>query len=52
MGNVEITHEQRFAQPYSMDKDILIIHPTAFVEELRARIDSAFANRSVERAQA
>lgn len=52
MGNVEITHEQRFAQPYSMDKDILIIHPTAFVEQVRTQIDSAFANRSAERAQA
>lgn len=42
MGNVELKHDQRFANPYTLVDDILIIHPTAFVERVRNQIDRAF----------
>lgn len=44
MGGVEVRHEQRFAQPYSLLDDILVIHPTAFVEHVRRRIDEALVD--------
>lgn len=42
MGNVEAKHDQRFAKPYTLVDDILLIHPTAFVEHVRGQIDQAF----------
>ncbi len=42
MGNVEVKHDQRFTKPYTLVDDILLIHPTAFVEHVRGQIDSAF----------
>ena len=42
MGNVEVKHDQRFSTPYTLLDDILIIHPTAFVERVRNQIDQAF----------
>ena len=42
MGSVEITHDQRFAKPYTLADDMLIVHPTAFVEHVRDQIDQAF----------
>jgi len=39
MGNVEVKHDQRFSKPYTMMDDILVIHPTAFVERVRGQID-------------
>ena len=45
MGNVEVKHDQRFSQPYTFVNDILLIHPTAFVEHVRGQIDQAFVDR-------
>ncbi len=42
MGNVEVKHDQRFSKPYTLLDDILLIHPTAFVEHVRGQIDNAF----------
>ena len=42
MGNVEVKHDQRFSKPYTLVDDILIVHPTAFVEHVRNEIDRAF----------
>ncbi len=42
MGNVEVKHDQRFSKPYTLVDDILIVHPTAFVEHVRNQIDQAF----------
>ncbi len=42
MGNVEVKHDQRFSKPYTLVDDILLIHPTAFVEHVRGQIDKAF----------
>ena len=42
MGSVEVRHDQRFSQPYSMVDDTLLIHPSAFVEHVRGQIDRAF----------
>lgn len=42
MGNVEVKQDQRFAKPYTLLDDILIIHPTAYVELVRNQIDQAF----------
>ena len=42
MGSVEVRHEQRIAQPYTLVDDTLLVHPTAFVEHVRTRIDRAF----------
>lgn len=50
MGNVEVKHDQRFSKPYTLVIDILLIHPTAFVEHVRARIDEAFIDSSIEEA--
>ena len=44
MGNVEVKHDQRFAKPYTLVDDILLIHPTAFVEHVRGQIDKAFVD--------
>ena len=46
MGNVEVKHDQRFSKPYTLVDDILLIHPTAFVEHVRARIDKAFIDNT------
>lgn len=43
MGSVEVLHDQRFSEPYTLLNDILLIHPTAFVEHVRGRIDRAYA---------
>ena len=42
MGNVEVKHDQRFSEPYTLVDDILLIHPTALVEHVRGQIDRAF----------
>ena len=42
MGNVEVKHDQRFSTPYTLLDNILIVHPTAFVEHVRNQIDQAF----------
>ncbi len=47
MGNVEVQHDQRFTQPYTLINDILVIHPTAFVEHIRGQIDNAFVDSVV-----
>lgn len=47
MGSVEVKHDQRFTKPYSLVDDILLIHPTAFVEHVRGQIDRALID-SVE----
>ncbi len=52
MGNVEVKHDQRFSKPYTLVNDILLIHPTAFVEQVRGQIDKAFVNSAIEDAQA
>ncbi|MDE2950497.1 MAG: hypothetical protein OXT68_06995 [Chloroflexota bacterium] len=52
MGNVEVKHDQRFSKPYTLVNDILLIHPTAFVEQVRVQIDKAFVNSAIEDAQA
>ncbi len=44
MGNVEVKHDQRFSKPYTLVDDILIVHPTAFVEHVRNQIDQAFVD--------
>ena len=44
MGNGALKHDQRFSTPYTMVDDILLIHPTAFVEQVRGQIDRAFAD--------
>ena len=41
MGSIEVKNEQRLANPYTMVDDILVIHPTAFVEHVRGQIDAA-----------
>ena len=48
MGNVEVKHDRRFSKPYSLVEDILLIHPTAFVEHVRGQIDQAFVDRGAE----
>ena len=48
MGNVEVKHDQRFSKPYTLVGDILLIHPTAFVEHVRGQIDKAFIDRIEE----
>ena len=48
MGSVEVKHDQRFTAPYTLLDDILLIHPTAFVEHVRGRIDNAFTDRDRE----
>lgn len=48
MGNVEVKHEQRFAKPFTMADDILVIQPTAFVEHVRRQIDKAFFESALE----
>ncbi len=50
MGNVEVKHDQRFSQPYTMVDDILLIHPTAFVEHVRGQIDKALTVGTEEEA--
>ena len=40
MGNVEVKHDQRFSKPYTLVDDILLIHPTAFVEHVRRQVDN------------
>ena len=47
MGSVEVQHEQRFAQPYTLVDDTLIIHPSAFVEHVRSQIDGALMAEAV-----
>ena len=44
MGNVEVKHDQRFSAPFTLVDDILIVHPTAFVEHVRNQIDQAFVD--------
>ena len=46
MGNAEVKHDQRFSKPYTLVDDILLIHPTAFVEHVRGQIDEALMERS------
>ncbi|MYE27466.1 MAG: hypothetical protein F4X87_09715 [Chloroflexi bacterium] len=46
MGNVEVKHDQRFSKPYTLVDDILVIHPTAFVEQVRSQIDYAFIDNA------
>lgn len=46
MGNVEVKHDQRFSNPYTLVDDILVIHPTAFVERVRRQIDNAFIEKA------
>jgi len=46
MGNVEVKHDQRFSKPYTLVEDILVIHPTAFVEHVRGQIDRAFVDKA------
>ncbi len=48
MGNVEVKHDQRFSKPYTLVNDILLIHPTAFVEHVRGEIDKAFIDTAEE----
>ncbi len=48
MGNVEVKHDQRFSKPYTLVNDILLIHPTAFVEQVREQIDKAFIDSGTE----
>ena len=48
MGNVEVKYDQRFSKPYTLVDDILLIHPTAFVEHVRGEIDKAFIDRIEE----
>ena len=52
MGNVEVKHDQRFSKPYTLVNDILLIHPTAFVEHVRGQIDNAFIDSAEKDAQA
>lgn len=46
MGNVEVKHDQRFSKPYTLIDDILVIHPTAFVERVRSQIDIVFIDNA------
>ncbi len=46
MGNVEVKHDQRFSKPYTLVDDILVIHPTAFVERVRRQIDNALIDNA------
>lgn len=46
MGSVEVMHDQRFTSPYTLVDDVLLIHPTAFVEQVRGQIDQAIIDRS------
>lgn len=46
MGNVAVKHDQRFSMPYTLVDDILVIHPTAFVERVRRQIDIAFIDNA------
>ena len=48
MGNVEVKHDHQFNQPYTLVDDILVIHPTAFVQYVRGQIDKAFIDGSDE----
>ena len=48
MGNVEVKHDQRFSKPYTLVNDILLIHPTTFVEHVRGQIDKAFIDSAEE----
>ncbi|MCY4020151.1 MAG: hypothetical protein OXG39_12160 [Chloroflexi bacterium] len=52
MGNVEVKHDQRFSKPYTLVNDILFIHPTAFVDQVRGQIDGAFVNSAAGDTQA
>lgn len=47
MGNVEVQHDLRFSQPYTLVDDILLIHPTAFVEHVRAKINHALIDNTM-----
>ena len=46
MGNVEVKNDQRFSKPYTLVDDILVIHPTAFVEYVRSQIDNAIIDNA------
>ena len=48
MGNVEVKHDQRFSKPYTLVNDILLIHPRAFVEQVKGQIDKAFIDSATE----
>ena len=48
MGNVEVKHDQRFSKPYTLVNDILLIHPMAFVEQVRGQIDKAIIDSGTE----
>ena len=48
MGSVEVKHDQRFSEPYTLVDDILLIHPTAFVEHVRGKIDKALIDNAEE----
>ena len=48
MGSVEVKHDQRFSNPYTLVDDILLIHSTAFVEHVRGQIDKAFVDNAEE----
>lgn len=48
MGNVELTHDQRFTKPYALVDDILLIHPSAFVDHVWGQIDQAFIDGVAE----
>ncbi len=52
MGSVEVQHVQRYAEPYTFANDMLLIHPTAFVEHVRGQIDNAMRERASAGAQA
>ena len=52
MGNVEVKHDQRFSKPNTLVNDILLIHPTAFVEQVRGQIDKAFIDSPIADTQA
>ena len=48
MGSVEVKHDQRFSEPYTLVDDILLIHPTAFVEHVRGKIGKALIDNAEE----
>ena len=48
MGSVEVKHDQRFSEPYTLVDDILLIHPTAFVAHVRGKIDKALIDNAEE----
>lgn len=52
MGNIEVQHDQRFTQPFTLVNDMLLIHPTAFVEQVQGQIDKAFVASASEANQA